>query len=526
MAEPFRILDQFGRTTGSSNLLHDAASPGRERPAAPRVDRDSRQNLSQFGYRQLMAAGRYIYANCPPLKNAIDLQAELAIGNAFLPQYYGRNSAFGERAEELLVEWHKIMDVRGGVYDWATNLKLWLKSAKRDGDVGILLTESASGYPQVQTIPGHRIGAWGQTELSVVDGIYKGMDIRNGVISDPYNRAMAYRVYDSYFTDWRDISAATVLDSQGNPTRTTDMRVWYRPDWADQGRGLSALASGLNDWTDRKQVMEFIKLALKKEASYAVVEYNESGTVDASTAYTRVGPSDDTFRAALYQEKTEGGLTQIYKAGTGSKIEFPAGERPSERSQMFWDKVTRDAFQSIGWPVEFYDSMTKGGAALRLVMELAQPVFDADLAMAQKIATWIDGWRIAKAIKAGELPPDPDWYMIAHQPPQEITADKKYSADIDREDFKIGFTPFKDVCSRRGLWWQDVRAQQEVEIDDLAQRAQRLCDKNPGLTFEMALNLLQQRTQQIPSAPGIKETVADEEPGNPADENAETKEKK
>ncbi len=527
-AAPFKILDQFGRNAGSSNLLHEAASPGRDRPAPPRVDKDSRQNLSQFGYRQLLAAGRVIYANCSPLKNAIDIMAELAIGNAYLPQYFGRNKAWGDRAESLLTEWHKIMDVRGGVFDWQTNLKIWVKSIKRDGDVGILLTEASGGYPQVQTIPGHRIGSWGQEAWTVQDdGPYKGMDLRNGVISNDYARPMAYRVYDSFFTKYRDISASTVLDAAGAVVRSADMRVWYRPDWCDQARGLSAVAAGVNDWGDRKQSMEFVKAALKKEASYAVVEYTESGQVDAAEQFARTGPQNEDFRAAIYEERVEGGLTQIYKANSGSKVEFPSGKRPSAESEEFWLKITRDAFQAIGWPMEFYDSGRKGGAALRLIMELAQPHIEADQALAQKIATWIDGWRLAKAIQMGELPPDPDWWMIAHQSPMEITADKGYSAQIDREDFKIGFTSFKDVCARRGQWWEDVRDQQTAEVEDLCRRAAELSDGNDYLTFEMALNLLQQRTANIPSSANVSEKITESDPYvDPAEDRNEPRNKK
>lgn len=510
-APAFKILDQYGRSIIGSNLLIDAARPSRDRPTPHRSDRDTRANLSQFGYRQLMSSGRYIYANCAPLKNAIDTQAELAIGNAYIPQYYGRNKAWGDEAEDMLNEWHKILDVRGGVYDWQTNLKLWVKSIKRDGDVGILLTESASGYPQIQTIPGHRIGKWAMEALTVEDqgSPYFGMDLRNGVISNDYGRAMAYRVYDAFFDQYRDISAATILDSNGNPKTSTDMRVWFRPDWSDLGRGISPLACGLNDFNDRKQSHEFIKAALKKEASYAVIEYNESGTLDAATEFSRVGPADPNFQAAIYEEKTEGGLIQVYKAGSGSKVEFPSGERPSERSEKFWAKVTRDAFNAIRWPMEFYDSENKGGAALRLIMELAQPEIEADQAMTQKIAAWIDGWRVSKAIINGELPPDPDWWMFAHTPPPEITADKKYSAEIDYQDFKIGFTTFKKICARRGEWWEDVRTQQAVEIEDLAKTASALSKSNPDLTFEMALNLLQQRSPNLPSSPTVTEKVAE-----------------
>lgn len=526
-AQPFRILDQFGRNIGSSNLLYDAAAPGRDRPAPPRVDRDSRQNLSQFGYRQLLAAGRTIYANCPALKNAIDLKAELAIGNAYLPQYYGRNKAWGQLAESLLNEWHKIMDVRGGIYDWQTDLKLWIKSRHRDGDVGIMLTESPSGYPLVQTIPGHRIGSWSQEVWTVTDdGPYKGMDLRNGVISNDFARPMAYRVYSSNFTTWRDISASTVIDSSGKVIRSADMRVWYLPDWVDQGRGLSSIAGGVPDWGDRKQANDFIKAALKKEASYAVVEYTESGQVDASTEFTRQGlQNTGDFLAALYEEKTEGGTTQVYKANSGSRVEFPSGERPSNQSQAFWQKVTRDAFAAVGWPMEFYDSLEKGGAALRLVMELAQPHIAADQVFAQKIAAWIDGWRISKAIQAGELPPDPDWWMIAHTPPPQLTVDKAYSAAIDREDYKLGFVTFKEIAGRRGQWWETIREQQAIEIDELAKTAAKLSQDNPDLTFEMALNLLQQRSPNVPSSPTVTETGDEKTGGGTEEDDAPPKKK-
>jgi hypothetical protein len=481
--KPVRILDAFGRPASRGNVLYDSARWDRSRPQVWRVDRDL-NDVAAGGQRELLSLGRYLFANVAPLQNAITTIANTAIGSGFIPQYYGRPQGdWGERAESLLFEWHKICVISGGVYDWRNALRVALISIIRDGDVGVLLTKSESAaYPQIQLIPAHRIGSTGEA-LTITDGEFAGNFLVNGAILNPWGRTVGWRSYDASGSNPRDLS--------GN-----DLAVYYRPDFCEQTRGTSQIAAGIRDWQDRKQAFEFLRLALKKEASYAVVEHTEEGALDPDADEITASTSDS---GTIYEERVDGGSVRVFKAGSQSKVEFPESNRPSQNSQAFWERVTRDGLQAIGWPIELtYDASKIGGASLRMVMEVAQRTISEYQYIAQNIATRIDAWRIAKAIKEGELSLNPDWWKISHQTPEQLTADKGYSSQVDREEYKLGFTTLKDIAARRGRWWEEERAQQEAEADDLLTRAKALAEKH-GVSIEAALSLLQQRSPNPPS---------------------------
>jgi len=489
-AKPFRILDAYGRPAARGNTLYDSARWDSRTPRVWNAAADY-NSIAGSGHRELMSLGRYLYANVAPLQNAIITIAATAIGDAFIPQYYGRPQGdWGERAESLLYEWHKVCTVSGGMYDWRNVLRVGIISIIRDGDVGVLLTHSESSeYPQIQLIPAHRIGSVGEAS-EVLDGAFAGNLLVNGAILNPFGRVIGWRIYDGA--------------SQPRDVSTADLAVYYRPDFADQTRGTSQIAAGIRDWQDRKQAFEFLRLALKKEASFAVVEHTEEGSLDLDADEVTSGSGANG--GSVYEERTDGATMRIFRANSGSKIEFPESSRPSQNTQEFWERITRDGLQAINWPVELtYDATKIGGASLRMVMEVAQRTIAEYQCVAQYMARRIDAWRIAKAIKEGELPENPDWWKISHQTPEQMTADKGYSSQVDREEYKLGFTTLKDIAARRGKWWEEERDQQEAEADDLLTRSKALAARH-GVTIEAALSLLQQRSPNPPS------TITEPEP--------------
>lgn len=493
-----RLLDSFGRPMAArGNVLHDASRWDRSRQTVTRTDNDFNA-IAAGGQRELMSIGRYLCANVAPLQNAIRTIATTAIGDAFIPQYYGRPQGdWGERAENLLYEWHKICVMSGGVFDWQAALQTTLVGIMRDGDAGVLLTGTKAddkatdadgvpltegdsvGYPQIQLIPAHRIGSKNE-DGPIKSGRFAGNVLSGGVILNPFGRVIGYRITAA--EDHRDVSAS-------------DMALYYRPDFVDQSRGISQIASGIREWQDRKQAFEYIRMALKKEASYAVIEHTEEGAIDPDAQEITSSTSDT---GTIYEERVDGGSLRIFRANTGSKIEFPESTRPSANTQAFWERVTRDGLQALNWPSEFYDASKIGGASLRMMMEVAQRTIASYQGIAQRMATRIDAWRIAKAINDGELPPNPDWWKIAHQCPEVLTADKGYSSQVDREEYKLGFVTMKDIAARRGKWWEEERAQEEAEADDLLTRAARLAAKH-SITIEAALSLLQMRSANPPA---------------------------
>lgn len=503
------------RVSAGRGWLYEAAQWQQSSPWTPLIANDIDYNVGSYGNRELMAAGRILYANCPELANAIDLIGELAVGTSFEPEFYGQDQGWGDRACELLREWHRICDVRGGVFDWTNDLKLMSVTIDRDRDIGILFCETPSGYPQIQLIPPHRIGSLANFGNAQVDkGPYKDMPFSDGVIFNEQGRAIAYRVYteDGKFSE--DISAITVLREDGTPIQTADMMVAYNPKWCDQGRGICGVANAVLDWRDIVQVKKFWKAALKKESSYAAVEYNEAGMeVDpnADNIDSTTGPNG----GAIWEEKVEGGATLIYRSQSGSKIEFPEANRPSVNHQAYWQSIARNAFYALGWPYEFYDAMSRGKANLLLVMELVQPIIERRQALLQKVASRIDRWRVAKAIKSGELPYSPDWLKISHTPPEQMTVDRGYSAEIDRQDYILGFSSLRRVAARRGERWRQLRDEQAEEVDDLLTRAKETSAKF-GITIELALSLLQQRTANPALAPQPNKAKSDEATSPPA----------
>jgi hypothetical protein len=477
-AAPVKLLDAYGRPFNQvGNKLYDAARWDRTRPYVQSQAHDY-ANIAGAGHRTLMTLGRYLYANVAPLQNAVNTIANTAIGNSFIAQFYGADKAWGEKAESLLYEWHKICVLNGGVYDWRAMLQVAIVSIIRDGDIGILLTESEqSGYPQVQIIPAHRIGS-PSDEGTVASGPFKGNALVNGAICNEYGRTIGYRVYSADFTSYQEIPAS-------------DLALYYKPEFAEQCRGASRIASGIRDWQDRKQAFEFLRLALKKEASYAVVEHTEEGSLDpdADEMQSVAGLNSGT----IYEERVDGGAIRVFKSGSNSKVEFPESSRPSANTQAFWERVTRDGLQAIGWPYELtYDSSKIGGASLRMMMEVAQRTIEDYQDMASKIATRIDAWRLAKAIKSGELPANADWWKISHQTPEEMTADKGYSSQVDREEYKLGLTTLKDIAARRGKYWEEEREQQAKEADNLFATAVDL-SKRHDIPVSVVLSFLQER---------------------------------
>src|SRR5438105_7096622 len=104
--EPYKIIDRRSSSgyINTSNLLVKAATQVDDRKGVPFLDRDFYRNVSGLGRRTLMSLGRWIYSNFPPIEGAIEEQATFAV-SSWVPQYAGRNKAWGDLAEATLLQW-------------------------------------------------------------------------------------------------------------------------------------------------------------------------------------------------------------------------------------------------------------------------------------------------------------------------------------------------------------------------------------------------------------------------------------
>lgn len=120
-------------------------------PLDDNLNFDQDEMLSLADLDTLRSASRSIYANFAPVAGAIHDKATTAVGNHWLPIYYGDNHKWGIAATTWLKEYFKILDVRGsGIYNFNHNQWVGSITLDREGEYFIIPITNASGWPSFQ----------------------------------------------------------------------------------------------------------------------------------------------------------------------------------------------------------------------------------------------------------------------------------------------------------------------------------------------------------------------------------------
>lgn len=515
MARPYKIVDRRS-SSGYTNTLIEAATQTTDRASVPMLDDDVHRTISSMGRRVLMTLGRHMFWRFPALMGMILEQANLAVGS-FVPQYTGRNKKWGEEAQKVLTEWHKIMDIAGYPYDYDSFVQGKVINPIVDGEDFTLLTENPDGFPLIQIIPTHRIGSRnipnGTAKVRFVgkqmwiDGVLVDdkrpyeiptplefdAQIVDGVIVDNFSRPLAYRVYSSSRTssEYQDISSRNLFPA-------------FCPMVPGQVRGFSLLASSVFDWQDMHEWGRFEMLAQKVFSTRTLVETNENGEADTAKQIISQNATtdDDGKKTALDVQKLDGGTIQYLKANTGSKVEAFNYDRPGAASQAFINSKLRDAFKGTEWDVFFsLDPQKVGGAPMRIIVEKINAVLQKRRKVVRKSCLRTGGFAISRFMKMGILPWDDDWYMWDYQGPGDVTADKKYDSEVDMDEISQMLGTRKKAIARRGGFYEEVRKQRKIEAQDELTDAQALATEF-GITIQEALVILRppSRSAQMPQA--------------------------
>jgi capsid protein len=434
---------------GSSNHLIKSATQTTDRVQVSMSDYDTHRNISNIGRRTLMTLGRFMYWNSPPIRGAIDEIARLAV-SSYIPQFYGKDRAWGKKAEDFLYESDKFLDVRGWPYTRAVYLQNLVREVLVDGDQGTLLTELA-GSAKIQVWRAHRINSQSGSHI-VQGGKYDGAQIIDGVVINELGRPIAYAIQDNTWS-------APVAYAAAN-----DFLLNFLPSSSDALRGYSAVATAAFPMLDREESKNWLLLAQKIASTYAVQINNETGMADRAkqrlTVPATEADSTTGDAQALPKEVQTPGRVMYFKAGTGQKVEVIDQNQPGENVLNFQEEIIRECLQSMGWSFDFSHNPTKaGGAQMRIVIEKIEARLQEIRDMlVEPVCRRVDGYRVAKAIKSGLLPESDEWFMWTYQGPAKLTADRKYDSEIDIAETARGLSTDLKACARRGEYRDDVYA--------------------------------------------------------------------
>jgi len=460
--------DFTSRLAGGVNISRQAysslvdAANYRERarrPFEPNTVNSLPQEINLTDWYQLLSDSRKLYWNLGPARGAVNDKAVYAVGRSWSAKFTGADKEWGKLAESWVnEEWYPVADVRGGMFDFKTDLCLSSISIDRDGEVYILLTESADGWPQIQVIPAHMIGQRDMREEVVESGPYRGLQIMQGIICNKFGRAVAYRVLGASPDEDEDISATNLVQL-------------FDPDSADQLRGLPCFTHAILDLKDLRQVQGYEKIAAQIMASIGLIESNETGAPDMGDAMQvlrRTPAQSPTDSGPQISQDIHGVTMRYFRANSGSKIEQLKSDRPGAAVTDFMDRLIRNACTGAGWPYELaWDASKLGGANVRLLIARAMRSVEDRQDLLRPVARRCVGYAVAKAIKHGRLSPNPEWYKWKFTLPARITTDYGRDAQADREDYKAGMKTLTGILAEQGVDFDEFMDEKRMEDEKM-----------------------------------------------------------
>lgn len=470
-AQPI-IFDHTGtparRRVGAHTLYDSSPSTRRRSTYIPDVAQDIETLVSSYDRNRLLSIGRALYSTMGVVTGALNSIATYAIGDAMRPFFTGKDQAFGAELLSFLDLWFANCNVQGAPYDFVTCLWLASVSIDRDGDVAIILTSSEDGeWPLIQLIPSHRIG--NRTHEPVVgSGPYKGLPIRQGVITSRSGRPVALNILGDDPADDKQVSLR-------------DSMLVYEPSWVDQSRGIPGMASTVRDFLDSRTVTGYELDALKALSSVAVIEHNETGSADpdldpGTQHFADSGDAVNPPQTGITVEELDGGTIRYFRSNSGAGLSTLSHDRPNANAQEFLSgTVLRAAFSGLGWPIELaWNPSGLTGPAVRLTIGKAARKIENRQRRLYAVWQRCVTYAIAKAIKSKRLPRHKEWLAVDATFPRSLTIDAGRESAATLSEMKSGVTNLAEVVGKDGRDWRqviDARVAEQVYIREACAKA-------------------------------------------------------
>jgi len=431
------IVDQWGN---SVKFAHAATRDVRRSPQYQNKDGDIDKLIPMNDRRTIAALSRRLYTNMGVPRAAINQKADYSVGEAWLPTYTGADRDNGLAATNYFLNvLYPNSDIRGGMYDWQTDLRLTSIAMDRDGGEFTLMTLDSSGtFPQFQSIPYHSCFSKNAKDNQPLEsGKYPGALIRDGVIYDKKSRPIAYRISTGENPeDFEDIPAYKMIHA-------------YSPEWQEQGRGLPAFTHALEDLKHCLQSTEYERIRQMIVSSIGLIEHNESGSPDLEDPGNDL-PCNAAGQNGIIIERLAPGTNRYFAAGTNSKIETLKHENPGEIWENFHDRMIRMSLIGIGWSYSMTWKPAGQGTAERAEVERARRA----IAARQKVLKFVAKKKLTYAYavlaqnnKITKVNAPFSWSFTM---PPRLTVDDGREAQMMREGYKLGTINMGDIQEAQG----------------------------------------------------------------------------
>lgn len=472
---------------------YDAAGASRHRNTKAGVvtfANDEDKAVTSYGREQIRLECRNLRRNNAIVNGICERFADNVVGSGIIPQAKTSSHEWNERAEAFFAEWCKIADYRQRASLW--DLQRQAVTARiTDGEIGFVLVENG----QLQPIEAERIRTPAEmmNDARVVDGV----------------RVSASGIKTAYYIHNRNDAGA--FDGKSfRVIPANDFKHLAAIKRTDQVRGIPELAPVVNSIKDLDEYIEATLLKAKNEAKMFYVVKNAGGAPQIAHQPRRY---DNTSTTTPPLQKVATG--EIHYMRQNEDLNLIGNQTPGSQFPAFTERIARIIGASFGLPYEFVlldfsmGSFSSSRAALLqtyrtfenwqrwLISGMLQPIWN---------------WRIAKAIKEGDLPPAPvdgrgvsEWYKVRWQTPEFGWVDPQSENQGHILAINAGASTISEWCGKRGRDSEDVLREKGNDIGMAIMVADQLNAAHPGINITwrdlITTNLPGQITQQQAKQP-------------------------
>jgi hypothetical protein len=458
-----------------------------------------RTHVSGIERTMLSSLARAVYDNGGLPSLAVNLLS--LYSGPIRPQANTGDDSVNDVYEVYFAEWAKRADFynRPEMDFWALQSSI-CQSVDLDGDVGALMTAEA-GFPQLQIIPGWRIGSgFEPNDTKAIDGV--ALDAKGRVTG--------------YMIQGEDSEPVTVPAGQ--------MMLVRDPSPSSVYRGISPLRRGLNDIRDSKDIQAFEKLAVKHNA--ALLGVIEGAPLDDDHGFnlSPMGPSGDGEEVgdgAPPEDATPGEEKLSRNDMLGGDIpilpegrEFKRVEsnRPNAGYIDFLDSLAASFIAGLDLPPAFVLDTKLTGPSVRGVIGKAQRKFDQRGDVLCRLVEFVWVRVIAWGIEFDGLPAPQGWHRLTFNRPAKATIDAGREAAQDREDQASGLMTRSEHYGSRGRDWQTEIDQIFREEEYVIGRASEI-SKATGIPVETVLTRFGYSAKAPPPRPEGKDGSSEKPDG-------------
>ena len=445
-----QILDQFGRPF-SSRPIYKSGSYDDGLQRLPNYLKEPEQLSGRLTRKNLISASRLLYKNNGVVKGAVNMKAEYSIGKAFLFKSLCKNPEVAAKYDEYIKAFYKVACVNGK--NFHSLLYLISTAIDIDGDCFVMLTESKTGFPQLQFIRANRVCS--PKDGLIDSGKYKGLNVLHGVITNRMGREIAY---------WLDGDEP----GGGEIIPASSMLHLVDDDFLATCRGEPLFSHGLKEFRYIDDINVSELGAMKIASQIALVKKNETGEVDIAQAYSKPGNNGEVVVRNT-------GDKQIVFLKSEDSLDSLKIERPSPNYMSFSERLLKGVLSGVGVPYDIVVNPDSSGVGNRMSLSKFDNTTRDRATLLEDAARLLAQYVLAVGIQREDIPHAEGWWNMMFSRAKRPSVDMGRDSNSQLKEYNAGIKNLTEICEENGTQVEDhlrIRAREAAIAEKLRREAE------------------------------------------------------